>query len=142
MRLFWSQIQFKYWTGLDAKFHCIVLYQLQARNFSPLKGTKRKLLLTFMCFSFIYFYSLQAGFYVVFLLLLSYSLMHSSTRLDPTHYKGIADSLHGVCEIVTLVMVVFYICEEINQMRKLVHNNWTLSGVPNNPPNIKTQCWC
>ena len=100
------------------KFHCVVLYQFQARNFSLLNGTQKKLPLIFMCFSLIYFYSLQVGFYVVFLLLLSYSLMHSSTRLDPTHYKGTADSLHGFCEIVTLVMVVFYICEEINQMRK------------------------
>ena len=73
----------------------------------------------FNLFYFIFFfYRLQAGFYVIFLLLLSYSLMYGSTRLDPTNYKGIADSLRGFCEIVTLVMVVFYICEEINQMRK------------------------
>ena len=28
-----------------------------------------------------------------------------------------ADSLRGFCEIFTLIMMVFYICEEINQMR-------------------------
>ena len=55
---------------------------------------------------------------MIFLLLLSYSLMYGSTRLDPTHYEGTADSLRGFCEILTLFMVVFYICEEINQMRK------------------------
>ena len=35
----------------------------------------------------------------------------------PTQYGGEADSLRGFCEIFTLIMVVFYICEEINQMR-------------------------
>ena len=70
-------------------------------------------------FTFFYlFFSLQAGFYVIFLLVLSYSLIYGSTRLDPTLYKGNADSLRGFCEIVALIMVVFYIYEEINQMRK------------------------
>jgi len=69
-----------------------------------------------------WFLSLQVGCYVIFLLLLSYSLMYGSTRLDPTLYKGIADSLRGFCEILTLVMVVFYICEEINEMRKERHS--------------------
>ena len=64
-----------------------------------------------------FFYSLQAAFYVFFLLLLSYSLLYGSTKLDPTQYRGAADLLRGFCEVVTLLMVVFYICEEINQMR-------------------------
>jgi len=69
-----------------------------------------------------WFLCLQAGFHVIFLLLLSYSLMYGSTRLDPTLYKGVADSLRGVCEILTLVMVVLYICEEINQIRREMHS--------------------
>ena len=56
--------------------------------------------------------------YVIFLLFLSYSLIYGSTKLDTTQYRGAADSLRGICEVVTLFMVVFYICEEINQMRK------------------------
>ena len=86
-----------------------ILLSSPATNFSLLKDIT----------SLIYFfYSLQTGFYVIFLLLLSYSLMYGSTRLDPTLYKGAADSLRGFCEILTLVMVVLYACEEINQIRK------------------------
>ena len=64
-----------------------------------------------------YFHSLQAAFYVTFLLCLSHSLLHASTTVDPTQYGGEADSLRGFCEIFTLMMVVFYMCEEINEMR-------------------------
>lgn len=64
-----------------------------------------------------FFLSLQAAFYVTFLLCLSHSLLHASTTVDPTQYGGEADSLHGFCEIFTLMMVVFYTCEEINQMK-------------------------
>ena len=65
-----------------------------------------------------FIFSLHAALYVIFLLFLSYSLIYGSTKLDPTQYTGAADSLRGICEVVTLFMVVFYICEEINQMRK------------------------
>lgn len=54
---------------------------------------------------------------MIFLLCLSYSLLHASTTVDPLQYGGEADSLRGFCEIFTLIMVVFYICEEINRMR-------------------------
>ncbi|CAH3129357.1 unnamed protein product [Pocillopora meandrina] len=63
------------------------------------------------------FLCLQAAFYVIFLLFLSYSLIHGSTRTDPTQYRGVTDFLCGICEVVTLAMAVFYICEEFNQMR-------------------------
>ncbi|PFX12859.1 hypothetical protein AWC38_SpisGene23114 [Stylophora pistillata] len=66
--------------------------------------------------------SLHAALYVIFLLFLSYALLYGSTKLDPTQYRGAADSLQGFCEVVTLLMVVFYICEEINQMRKERHS--------------------
>lgn len=69
-----------------------------------------------------WFLSLHAALYVIFLLFLSYSLIYGSTKLDPTQYRGAADSLRGICEVVTLFMVVFYICEEINQMRKERHS--------------------
>ncbi|RMX51333.1 hypothetical protein pdam_00021892 [Pocillopora damicornis] len=63
------------------------------------------------------FLSLQAALYVIFLLFLSYSLLHASTKLDPTQYRGTADLLRGICEVFTLLMVLFYMCEEINQIR-------------------------
>ena len=65
-----------------------------------------------------FIFSIHAALYVIFLLFLSYSLIYGSTKLDPTQYRGAADSLRGICEVVTLFMVVFYICEEIYQMRK------------------------
>ena len=81
--------------------------------------TNHLVTITSVTFKLIYFfYSVQAGFYVIFLLLLSYSLMHGSTRLDPTLYKGAADSLRGFCELLTLLMIVLYACEEINQITK------------------------
>nr|XP_058957050.1 transient receptor potential cation channel subfamily A member 1-like [Pocillopora verrucosa] len=64
-----------------------------------------------------FFLSLQVVLYVIFLLCLSYSLLYGSTKLDPTLYSGAADLWCGFCEIITLLMVVFYICEEVNQMR-------------------------
>ncbi|CAH3129400.1 unnamed protein product, partial [Pocillopora meandrina] len=63
------------------------------------------------------FLSLQVALFCIFLLCMSYSLLHASTKVDPTHYSGALDSLRGFCEVVTLLMVVFYICEEINQIR-------------------------
>ncbi|PFX32211.1 hypothetical protein AWC38_SpisGene2939, partial [Stylophora pistillata] len=63
------------------------------------------------------FLRLQAAVYCFFLLFMSYSLLHASTKLDPTHYSGALDSLRGFCEVATLLMVIFYICEEINQTR-------------------------
>ena len=61
--------------------------------------------------------SLQVALYIIFLLFLSYSLLYGSTKPDPTQYSSGADLLCGFCEIVTIVMVVFYVCEEMNQMR-------------------------
>lgn len=64
------------------------------------------------------FLSIQAMCYVIFLLALSFSLISGSMKADPTQYKGAAEFLRGFCEILTLIMTVFYICEELNQMRK------------------------
>lgn len=61
--------------------------------------------------------SFQAAFYVIFVLLLSYSLLYGSTKVDPIQYRRVADLLRGLCEVVTLLAVLFYICEEISQMR-------------------------
>ena len=48
---------------------------------------------------------------------MTYSLLEASIRLEPRQYNDALDSLRGFCEVVTLLMVVFYICEEINQIR-------------------------
>lgn len=69
-----------------------------------------------------WFLCLQGMCYVIFLLALSYSLIFGSIRAEPTHYKGAADVVRGLCEILTLLMTVFYICEEVNQMRKERHS--------------------
>ncbi|PFX13148.1 hypothetical protein AWC38_SpisGene22795, partial [Stylophora pistillata] len=60
---------------------------------------------------------LQVALFCIFLLLMSYSQLHASTKLDPTQYNSALDSLRGFCEVFTLLMVVFYICEEIKQIR-------------------------
>ena len=51
--------------------------------------------------------SFQAAFYVIFVLLLSYSLLYGSTKVDPIQYRGVADLLRGLCEVVTLLAVFF-----------------------------------
>nr|XP_058944307.1 uncharacterized protein LOC131772436 [Pocillopora verrucosa] len=61
--------------------------------------------------------SLQVALFCIFLLFMSYSLLEASIRLEPRQYNDVLDSLRGFCEVVTLLMVVFYICEEINQIR-------------------------
>lgn len=69
-----------------------------------------------------WFLSLQAICYVIFLLALSYSLIYSSTKVHPLHYNDTGDWMRGFCELVTLLMTVFYIFEEVNQMRKERHS--------------------
>ena len=61
--------------------------------------------------------SLQAALYVIFLMFLTYSLLHASTKTDPTQYSGVEDALRGFCEVVTLLMAAFYVCEELSQIR-------------------------
>ena len=108
--------------GRASSIKCLTLVDFSAQLFKFMDRPCKNLQLSVMVYNiFIYFlfaYSLQAICYVIFLLVLSSSLIHSSIIVDPTHYKGAADFLRGFCEIVTLLMTVFYICEEINQMRK------------------------
>ncbi|XP_022809425.1 uncharacterized protein LOC111346401 [Stylophora pistillata] len=72
-----------------------------------------------------WFLSLQTGSFVIFLLFMSHSLLHASTKLDPTQYTDVPDILRGFCEIVTLAMAVFYICEEFHQMTIARHFYFT-----------------
>jgi len=62
--------------------------------------------------------SVQASFYVFFLTLLSYALIYGSTVEDPTQYDGKADGLRLFCEIVTIIFLMFYFFEEVNEAER------------------------
>ncbi|CAH3129417.1 unnamed protein product [Pocillopora meandrina] len=62
-----------------------------------------------------WWFCVQASFYIVFLTLLSYALIYASTLEDPTQYSGRADGLRAFCEVITIIFLMFYFFEEINQ---------------------------
>ena len=62
--------------------------------------------------------SVQASFYVLFLTLLSYALIYGSTVEDPTQYSGKADGLRLFCEIITIIFLMFYFFEEVNEAER------------------------
>ena len=72
--------------------------------------------------TFLFFFrcSVQAAFYLLFLLMLSYALIYGSTREDPTQYSGRADGLRLFCEILTIIFLMFYFFEEVNQAERWV----------------------
>ena len=63
-------------------------------------------------------YSVQASFYVLFLTVLSYALIHGSTQDDPTQYSGKANGLRLFCEILSIIFLMFYFFEEVNQAER------------------------
>ena len=65
-----------------------------------------------------FFPSLQAVCYVFFLTVLSFALIYGSTRSDPTKYINHADRLRAVCEVISILFIMFYIVAEVNQMEK------------------------
>jgi hypothetical protein len=64
--------------------------------------------------------SIIAAFYVLFLTVLSFALLYGSTREDPTHYSGSADRLRAVCEICSVVFLMFHLFEEIVEIARFV----------------------
>ena len=60
-------------------------------------------------------YSFQASFYVVFLTVLSYVLIHGSTQDDPTQYIGKTNGLRLLCEILSIIFVMSYLFKEVDQ---------------------------
>lgn len=64
------------------------------------------------------FCSLLAGLYLMYLLLLSFTLLYGATKADPTQYKDNADGLRMVCEIFVVLCIVAYIADEINEIEK------------------------
>lgn len=65
-----------------------------------------------------WWFCVQAAFYLLFLLVLSYALIYGSTREDPTQYSGKADGLRLFCEILTIIFLMFYFFEEVNQAER------------------------
>ena len=53
-------------------------------------------------------------------MLLSYALIYGSTVEDPNLYNGKVDALRLFCEIFTIVFVMFYFFEEVNQAERWV----------------------
>lgn len=63
---------------------------------------------------------MQASLYVVFLTVLAYALIFGSTQDDPTQYRGNANGLRFICEILSIIFVVFYLLKEIDQAERWV----------------------
>lgn len=63
---------------------------------------------------------MQASQYVAFLTVLSYALIFGSTQDDPTQYQGKANSLRFICEVLSIIFVVFYLLKEIDQAERWV----------------------
>ncbi|RMX39951.1 hypothetical protein pdam_00021264 [Pocillopora damicornis] len=65
-----------------------------------------------------WWFCVQASFYIAFLTLLSYALIYASTLEDPKQYSGRADGLRAFCEVITIIFLMFYFVEEINQAER------------------------
>lgn len=64
----------------------------------------------------------------MFLTLLSYALIYASTLEDPTQYSGRADGLRAFCEVITIIFLMFYFFEEINQAEQWVQKTRSLES--------------
>ena len=64
--------------------------------------------------SFSFFCSIQASLYVVFLLLLSYALIYGSTQDDPMQYRDTANVVRLICEILSIIFLIFYLFKDID----------------------------
>lgn len=56
----------------------------------------------------------------MFLTLLSYALIYGSTLDDPTQYGGRANGLRLFCEVLSIIFLMFYFFEEVNQAERSV----------------------
>ena len=64
----------------------------------------------------------------MFLTLLSYALIYASTLEDPTQYSRRADGLRAFCEVITIIFLMFYFVEEINQAERWVQKTRSLES--------------
>ncbi|XP_015761533.1 PREDICTED: transient receptor potential cation channel subfamily V member 5-like [Acropora digitifera] len=62
-----------------------------------------------------WWFCLQASLYVVFLLLLSYALIYGSTQDDPMQYRDTANVVRLICEILSIIFLIFYLLKDIDQ---------------------------
>ena len=56
--------------------------------------------------------------YVFFLVVLSFALIYGSTRQNPNAYINHGDHLRALCEVISIIFIMFYIVAEVNQMEK------------------------
>ena len=52
--------------------------------------------------------------------MLSYALIHGAAQDDPTQYSGKANGVRLICEILTIVFLVFYLFTEVNEVERWV----------------------
>ncbi|XP_027051176.1 uncharacterized protein LOC113678493, partial [Pocillopora damicornis] len=65
-----------------------------------------------------WWFCVEGSFYIVFLTLLSYALIYGSTLDDPTQYGGRANGLRLFCEVLSIIFLMFYFFEEVNQAER------------------------
>ncbi|XP_074610946.1 transient receptor potential cation channel subfamily V member 4-like isoform X2 [Acropora palmata] len=65
-----------------------------------------------------WWFCVQAAFYTLFLTVLSYALIYGSTQDDPTKYSGKANGLRLFCEVLTVIFLMFFFFEEVNEAER------------------------
>jgi hypothetical protein len=59
---------------------------------------------------------------VLFLALLSFALIHGSTRDNPTQYNDRVDKLRGFCEIFSIIFLIVQLVDEFDEMARFVES--------------------
>ncbi|XP_015780961.1 PREDICTED: uncharacterized protein LOC107358902 [Acropora digitifera] len=77
-----------------------------------------------------WWFCLQAAFYTLFLTVLSYALIYGSTQDDPTKYSGKANGLRLFCEVLTVIFLMFFFFEEVNEAERLVTTSHSIAVLP------------
>ncbi|XP_068727782.1 transient receptor potential cation channel subfamily V member 5-like [Montipora capricornis] len=62
-----------------------------------------------------WWFCVQALLYIVFLTMLSYALIYGSTQDNPKQYSGKANGLRLICEVLSIIFLLFYLSKEIDQ---------------------------
>ncbi|XP_068675391.1 uncharacterized protein [Montipora foliosa] len=62
-----------------------------------------------------WWFCVQASLYIVFLTVLSYALIYGSTQDNPKQYSGKANVLRLICEVLSIIFLLFYLSKEIDQ---------------------------
>ncbi|XP_068728318.1 transient receptor potential cation channel subfamily V member 5-like [Montipora capricornis] len=65
-----------------------------------------------------WWFCVQTACYILFLTVLSFALIHGSTQDDPTQYSGKANGLRLFCEILTIIFLMIYLFEEVNEAER------------------------